>query len=154
MTPKELLAQIDPKNGPKYSPNLHAWLKKNFSTSTAPLVISKPDSFGARRVGIMRSTNWLSGAQLHNVLCNGTKSTVWAISFDHRNLFENDPDFWPAYIRDGRCAIDPEHGVPFDRDETRWKTHGNVRECQWCGHHVQVKLEWTETIHKSEWVAA
>jgi hypothetical protein len=29
---------------------------------------------------------------------------------------------------------------------------GDVRGCQWCGHHVQVELQWEEVVHKSEWV--
>lgn len=161
MIAKELLALIHPAINPKYSPNLHAWIKKQFGTSTAPIVMTKPDTTGMRRVGALREINWLSGANLNDVMCNGRKAKTWAIMLSHTGATLNiDDTFWHRYIRDGRCAIDPEHDVFFIGGETRWLAvpakgrQPERRECQWCGHHVQVKLEWTETVHKSEWVAA
>ncbi len=151
MIARDLLPQIDPRLGSKYSPNLHAWIRKNWKNSGLPLVVTTPRSGdGVRYIGVERADGWISGTRLTNVLCHRGASFIWA---NPLNGLEVDPDFWANYIRDGRCAIDPEHQIYFSWSETRWKTEGEVRECQWCGHHVQVRLDWTETVHKSAWVA-
>jgi hypothetical protein len=94
----------------------------------------------------------LIGCRMMGVLCNGAREAT-ANYIRERNLVEQ-PDFWQDYVRDGRCAIDTEHEEHFIDDTDRWVTTGDVRACQWCGHHVQVKLSWSETVRKSEWVPA
>jgi hypothetical protein len=91
----------------------------------------------------------LIGARLMNVLCYGTKaeSCCWV---NLRGLVEV-ADFWPRYVRDGRCAIDPEHKGHFVGDDTRWTKDGDTRECLWCGKAQQVLVRWTEAAERQEW---
>lgn len=160
MNAKDLLPLIHPAINPKFSPNLHAWIRKQWKNTEPPIVVTNPVD-GIRYVGIMFDDGWLHGSRINAVLCSGAKEKTWAIAPGHSMLANGiDHTFWDRYILDGRCAIDPEHQQVFIGDETRWlvvPAKGNQperRECQWCGHHVQVKLDWTETVHKSEWVAA
>lgn len=152
MRPQDLLPLIDPKINPKFSPNLHAWIKKRWSHLAINLVVTNPDEWGRRYIGHLDPENWLGCSKLNGVLCNGTKERTFAIP-NHLGI---DQTFFDRYVRDGRCAIDPEHKTFFINDQTRWKEIGSglTRECLWCGHHVQVKLDWTETVNKTEWVAA
>ena len=150
MKAKELLPLINPALGPKYSPNLHAWVRKiGKRHHSLPLVVAQPQALGIRYVGLLHEDGWLSGSRLMPVLCNGPKETIWALG-----PMQIDDTFWDRYILDGRCAIDPDHTMFFVGDESRWLVSGDVRACQWCGHHVQVELQWEEVVHKSEWVPA
>ena len=154
MTPNELLALIDPKISPKYSPNLHAWIKKRWGHLSINLVVTNPNEWGSRYIGHLDPENWLGASNLMGVLCNGAKEETFAIP----NHYGIDETFIDRYVRDGRCAIDTGHRTGFIGDESRWvvvPAHGDQparRECQWCRHHVQVNLGWTEVINKSEWV--
>ena len=156
MTPRDLLPLINPKLHPKYSPNLYKWIRKNWFTLVTeydqPIVVTnQPD----RYIGMFFEDGWMSGVQLNRVLVNGAKERRWALHPDHQSVKSGvDAPFWERYIQDGRCAIDPEHQVGFVGDDTRWKYDGKVRECQWCGHHVQVQLDWTEVVNHSDWVPA
>jgi hypothetical protein len=152
MTPRDLLPLINPKLHQKYSPNLYKWIRKNFSKDRQPIVVTnQPD----RYIGLLREDGYMSGARLNAVLAEGVLKTVWALHPDHHSRRAGvDETFWERYIQDGRCAIDPEHQVGFVGDDTRWKYDGKVRECQWCGHHVQVQLDWTEVVNHSDWVPA
>lgn len=147
----DLIPLVDPALSPKYSPNLHTWLKRNKNRYPNVDVAAHPAD-GSRRmyVGSMRSDGWLRGESLNKVLCSPGNGRI---HFSVPGL-KLAPDFWDRYIRDGRCAIDPAHEVSFIGIETRWQVSGSVRECLWCGSHVQVKLDWTETVEHSEWVAA
>ena len=152
MIARDLLPQIDPRLGSKYSPNLHGWIRKNWKNSGLSLVVTTPiNGDGVRYIGVEHADGRISRRPLTNELCHRGASFIWAIPL--KGLAVVDPDFWATYIRDGRCAIDPEHQIDFLDSEKRWKTEGDVRACQWCGSHVQVKLDWTETVHKSAWVA-
>jgi hypothetical protein len=162
MIARELLPLIDPRLGPKYSPNLHAWIRRNWKTTAHQIVATKPSGEFQKHlyIGILHDGRWISGSHLREVLGHGARAKTWALNSPN----EIDPTFWPRYIRDGRCAIDPDHTMHFIGDETRWKVTPakhlhrrrtpEMREFLWCGHHVQVNLEWTETVHKSEWVSA
>lgn len=153
MNAKDLHPLIHPAIHAKFSPNLHAWVKRQTSEGL-PLVATKPNErMGSIYVGQLDSDGWLIGSQLMGVLSKGAKEKIWAFH-PKPQRFEFDASFWQRYQLDGRCAIDPEHRLHFVGDETRWKTNGKIRECQWCGHHVQTKLEWSEIQHKSEWVPA
>jgi len=155
MNARELLPLINPKLGPKYSPNLHAWVRKNWKDSATKIVVTRPDNEGLRYIGLLHKDFWMSGTRLNAVLCNGAKEKTWALSPEHHSLKAGiDGTFWKRYMRDGRCAIDADHTMVFIGDETRWKTEEGTRECQWCGHHVQVLLDWTEVVHKTASVPA
>lgn len=138
---------VHPKNGAKYSPNLHKWLT------------AKSAGHRARTSRVYSSTNrglligrlddgYLIGTRLNDVLCNGAKAGSWAIGA--RGLVEV-ADFWPRYLAEGRCAIDPEHAVCFVGDDTRWTQEGDTRACLWCGKARQVLARWTEAVERQEW---
>ena len=155
MITTELLKQIDPKLNPKFSPNLHDWLKQIWFHKNCEVIVTHHTPNWGRYIGSLDENAWLFGSQLNSVLCNGQKEKVRAFSPNHHmNTSGIDHDFWATYIQDGRCAIDPEHTGFFVGDNTRWKIKNKTRECLWCGHHVQVKLDWTETVHKEQWVPA
>jgi hypothetical protein len=146
----ELLPLISPALGPKYSPNLHAWVRKiSKRHHSLPLAVTQPQALGIRYVGLLHEDGWLSGSRLMAVLCSGAKEDTCAL-----HPMQIDDTFWDRYILDGCCAIDPDHSMGFVSGDTRWKVAGDVRECQWCGHHVQVNLRWREVVNKSEWVPA
>ena len=154
MIARELLPLINPKLGPKYSPNLHAWVRRNWGDSGLNIAVTSGLGVGTY-IGVLHGDGWMSGTQLNAVLCNGAKEKVWALQPNHHGVRSGvDETFWARYVSDGRCAIDPDHQTYFVGHETRWKVTGGVRECLWCGHHVQVLLDWTEVVHKSAWVPA
>lgn len=145
------LALIAPKQGQKYSPNLHAWLK-HLAYSELMHVYKHAD--GTLYIGHVDGT-WFFGTRLVSVLCNGKKQSTFAYPNHAKNLTEV-TDFWPRYVRDGRCAIDPEHQEYFVDDNSRWLIEGDARHCQWCGNHSQVLLSWKEikVEQKTAWVPA
>jgi hypothetical protein len=149
----QLLPLISPKMHPRYSPNLHAWIRKQWQNTPRPIVVMNPTEYGPY-IGLLHEDGWMSGSRLNAVLCNGAKEQTWAIPPGHNGAKAGvDETFWERYIKDGRCAIDRDHQVAFIGVETRWKVYGSIRECQWCCNHTQVKKEWTETIERSSWVA-
>jgi hypothetical protein len=151
---RELLPLIGSGQHPRYSPNLHTWIHKNWLKAGERVVVTNDPGMN-RYIGLLHEDGWMSGTRLAAVLVNGAKETVWALQPNHHSVkLGVDETFWQRYIQDGRCAIDPGHLVYFVDEETRWKVTGGVRECLWCGHHVQVKLDWTETVNHSAWVPA
>jgi hypothetical protein len=139
---------VDPRNGAKYSPNLHRWLTMRSKKHRAWTSRVYCDESGTLWIGMLDLGD-LIGARLMNVLCYGTKaeSCCWV---NLRGLVEV-ADFWPRYVRDGRCAIDPEHKGHFVGDDTRWTKDGDTRECLWCGKAQQVLVRWTEAVERQEW---
>lgn len=144
------LALIAPKLDAKFSPNLHQWLKHR---PYSELQHVYKDAEGALWIGRVDDF-WFSGIRLGSVLCNGKKQGTYAYPNKGKDLTKV-TDFWPNYVRNGRCAIDPEHQAYFIDDASRWLTEGGVRHCQWCGNHTQVLLEWEEVKveEKAAWVA-
>lgn len=139
---------VDPRNGAKYSPNLHRWLALRSKKHHAWTSRVYRDETGMLWIGMLDLGD-LIGARLMNVLCYGTKaeSCCWV---NLRGLVEV-ADFWPRYIRDGRCAIDTEHRAYFVGDDTRWTQDGAARACLWCGKAQQVLVRWTETVEHQQW---
>ena len=150
------LNAIDPKKqGPKFSPNLFFWMRKNGKRLEEIKVYRGQN--GRLYIGQwFHEDGFLHGSQLNAVLCQGSREDVWAFPLVQLggNL-EIIPNFWTEYCRDGRCAIDREHAVHFYReDDTRWKysEDGKTRECQWCGKCVQRLEEYTYTEKRARWV--
>jgi hypothetical protein len=121
---------VDPCKGAKYSPNLHRWL-------TAPRYGSRVwtsrvyrDEEGELWIGFLDIGD-LIGTKLMRVLCFGAKAETFCW-MNLKGLVEV-PDFWPRYVRDGRCAIDTAHQMNFIGDDTRWTSNGGTRACLWCG---------------------
>lgn len=142
------VSAIHPRNGAKYSPNLHAWLTKrgkNHRTWTSRVFSDKD---GTLWIGMLDLGD-LVGARLMQVLCNGakTETACWVNLGPLREL----DGFWERYTAVGRCAIDPAHKMYFVGDDTRWQTAGNHRECLWCGAHVQRLRRWVESVERSAW---
>lgn len=139
---------VDPRNGAKYSPNLHRWLTMRNKKHHAWTSRVYRDEAGTLWIGMLDLGD-LIGARLLNVLCYGTKaeSCCWV---NLRGLVEV-ADFWPRYVAEGRCAIDPEHARHFVGDDTRWTQEGNTRACLWCGKAQQVLVRWTETVERQQW---
>ena len=139
---------VHPKNGAKYSPNLHRWLTSTKRTHRAWTSRVYRDVEGTLWIGRIDDGD-LIGARLYGVLCNGAKeeSSCWV---SLRGLVEV-ADFWPRYLAEGRCAIDPEHARYFVGDDTRWTQEGDTRACLWCGKARQVLARWTEAVERQEW---
>jgi hypothetical protein len=137
---------IHPRNGEKYSPNLHQWLVKSKYPQWA--IRAYRDADGCTWVGMMDNGD-LFGSRLMGVLCYGKKEDT-ACWVGIKGLAEV-PDFWINYERDGRCAIDTNHQTYYLNSANRWKTTGDHRECQWCGKFNQVLARWTETVECEEW---
>ena len=139
---------IDPRNGAKYSPNLHRWLTSLKRKHLAWTSRVYRDDSGTLWIGMLDLGD-LIGARLYGVLCNGAKedSACWV---NLRGLVEV-ADFWPRYLAEGRCAIDPEHAHRYEVDDTRWTQEGDTRACLWCGKARQVLRRWTETGEREQW---
>lgn len=131
------VAAIHPRNGAKYSPNLHAWLTLRSKKHRAETSRVFADKDGTLWIGFL-DDGYLIGSRLMSVLCEGKKAESFA--FGYLGKLDEVPDFWARYTAVGRCAIDPAHKMYFVGDDTRWRTAGDKRECLWCGNHAQVLL--------------
>ncbi len=139
---------IHPRNGSKYSPNLHAWLTLRERPCRARTSRVFTDKNGVHYIGYL-DDGYLIGSNLIGVLCNGRKEQAWAFGF--LGELTEIPDFWERYTAIGRCAIDPEHTMHFTDDKNRWKEGTIERECLWCGNHHQRLQHWVESVRKSAW---
>jgi len=139
---------ISPAMGSKYSPNLYDWLRMrgNRHIARAGHVYSGPDDI--LWLGVPEN-GYFTGSRLIEILCRGPQAHIacWVGLKDLQLV----GDFWPAYMRDGRCAVDPSHSMGFLGDDTRWATSGETRECVWCGKARQRLTRWTETIDRVGW---
>jgi hypothetical protein len=142
------VAAIHPGNGSKYSPNLYKWLTMRSKKHHAWTSLVYRDADGMLYIGMMDDGD-LIGARLMNVLCYGAKAESWCYT-KTLDMVEV-ADFWPRYMRDGRCAIDTEHKRYFVGDDTRWTQDGDTRACLWCGKAQQVMVRWTESVERHEW---
>ena len=154
-----VLASIHPSLNPSYSPNLHAWVKKNthiFGDGGTPDTVWKlragaPSDLPEGTLYIGHKDGGLfSGARLNMVLCYGAKQQRVAYVDVARHVTPVE-DFWQQYKILGRCAIDPEHKIYFLGD--RWSERGDARTCLWCGHQQRL-LRWNETVERTRWAAA
>ncbi len=142
------LERIVPQKHPRYSRNLYLWIRKNFCGANAwPLqnvrVYARRADKMRPYIGCMDDLSWFFGSQLMGVLSYGSKEQM--LAFDDKppqeESFILQENFWPEYIRKGRCAIDPKHDIAFKDEATRWKTSGDTRTCLWCGttQHLVIK---------------
>lgn len=148
---KQLLEQIAPSQGAKYSPNLHKWLRKRRFWGTENTRVYENCGPGYRPglyIGFKDNEGWFTGCRLMDVLCKGASAETGAYCGDG---FQEVPDFWGRYVANGRCAIDPEHTGWFLDDETRWQVDGDTRSCLWCGCHTQRLRRWTEQVERLQW---
>ncbi len=142
------IEKIHPSNGAKYSPNLYAWLtlrSKRHRVETSRVFSTKD---GLLYIGFL-DDGYLIGSRLVSVLCYGKKEKSWAFSYLGEVI--EVPDFWARYMDVGRCAIDLEHKMHFFGDDSRWRIHGDRRECLWCENHSQKLRQWVEIVERSAW---
>lgn len=132
-----ILKQISPANGDKFSPNLHKWLKKNFREHEFETKVFINNN-GMKFIGFFDEDGWFYGSNLIGVLCNGEKEKTWAYPPNHAKNHQEIKGFLDAYIKDGRCAIDPEHKEYF-RGNSRWSKYDNIKVCTWCGFQKETK---------------
>lgn len=147
---KELLIKFGPKRGDKYSPNLYRWLIKHLRhVSNIEVYAAK---YGELWIGTGPDGAWFHGVRMLSVLCNGGRAESMAYQLRQVGPMKLVDDFWDRYLRDGRCAIDRDHGMFFIGDEARWKVKGNRRECLWCGNCVQRRKVYTEKVKHTVWI--
>lgn len=144
------VADIHPRQGAKYSPNLYHWLTSRANRKSLSRIYRDQDNL--LWIGYPDGYGGLIGQRLIVVLCSGTKanSACWV----NLGPLTEVADFWPRYVRDGRCAIDPEHHIAFVGEDTRWSVDGDTRKCVWCGNATQVLRRWTETVDRQSWESA
>jgi len=143
------LAAIHPRNGAKYSPNLHRFLSMRRSEMYRRHGKVYKDPDGVLWLGVFDEP-YLLGARLMTVLCNGAKAKVFA-HHAPAGLVEV-PDFWQTYMEVGRCAIDPAHEMFFAGDESRWSVDGDTRMCLWCGSCRQHREQYVVKLSRERWV--
>ena len=137
---------VSPEAGPQFSPNLYAWLRKNFKKrSEGPEVFRS--EHGALYVGYMFDGDFI-GAALSGILYQGARTGLFSYSGEK---FTRIASFWPKYKKLGRCYLDPKHQDYYL--DKRWKEGPRRRTCLWCGH-VQKKVSVREVVVKTRWVAA
>lgn len=142
------VSKINPEAGDKFSPRLHAYLKKAGPQTRIMQVYRDLDK--GLWIGFFDEGCFI-GARLSLVLCEGGKTKRGAFTGGWtKDLFEVQ-DFWENYMKVGRCAIDPEHETSF-LDETRWKVDGKTRHCLWCGNATQHLESYEVRETKTRWV--
>lgn len=139
------ISAVSPKAGPQFSPNLHAWLKKNFGKKR----MGEPKVFraspGELYVGYFFDGDFI-GSKLNVILCEGARAKVFTYV---RTKLRPVPSFWPKYLKVGRCHIDPKHTRHFK--DTRWKEGRLRRTCLWCDL-VQKKVTKKRVVTETIWV--
>lgn len=141
----EEIESINPSLGEKFSPNLHAFLKRQPKIELPHDVYREPD--GALWIGYKYDGDFI-GARLNYVLCAGAKSDVGCFTTLSLSAV---PDFWSEYKAVGRCAIDRTHSVYYLNADSRYTESGDDRTCNWCGLR-QAKRITREVIDHVSWV--
>ena len=148
----KLFDDIKPSKGKKYSQNIYRWLNKHWSNRD-----NFPEAWEVGRhiwIGTKETDNRFSGRTLMTILCHGSSAEKfcnlgegwWK---DAKNITK---EFWEAYKKDGRCAIDKDHKEYFIGDDTRWETKGKKRKCLWCGKVDQKLVTKIRKIEDKSWV--
>lgn len=159
------LKQLSPTFSASLSPNLYRWMRAKAHFYKGGGVLEtvyrvKPDTqlaqdYGAGTLmigypGDAGLDQGFVGIRLMAVLCQGVK----AGSFYYVGMtpmLEEVDGFWDAYLKIGRCAIDPTHQEHFQGD--RFHVHADARDCLWCGHQ-QRKVVTSRVVHDTTWVSA
>lgn len=158
MERREILPQIKATSRhERYSENLMKWLRKQkeapffAAISTSDGVVYDPAKTQASRIFIGRhridEEGFLFGSRLSNILCTGAKTETFA--FVPSMKFVVIPGWWEGYISLGKCFIDPEHTLYYDRERWEKSGDGKTRECVWCGNHEQYLH--TEMVPRQSW---
>lgn len=144
MKPNNLdLATIHPRNGAKFSPNLHDYLVAQSRKLTGRYAHVYRDLLNVLWLGY-KDDDCFVGTRLTRVLCYGRKAETFAY-LDIGPLTEVE-NFWADYQSNGRCAIDTDHTMYFLNDDSRWATNDSERSCLWCGKVHQRQETMTENV--------
>ncbi|OPZ34092.1 MAG: hypothetical protein BWY99_02664 [Synergistetes bacterium ADurb.BinA166] len=120
------LKSISPKTAARFSPNLHAWIRKH-SGLDVPGVFRHA---GVLYVGRITGGSNFIGSSLQRILGYGARAAPYmygASPVDFRPI----KSFWKKYVELGRCHIDPDHRTSYVDD--RWEATTRRRKCIWCG---------------------
>jgi hypothetical protein len=158
------LKQLVPARSASFSPNLYRWMKTMAHFYGGGGVLQtvyrvKPDTqlaqeYGAGTLmigypGDAGDDQGFVGVRLMAVLCQGVKADSFYY-LGMTSMLEEVEGFWDAYLKIGRCAIDPAHQEHFQAD--RFHEHADGRECLWCGHQ-QRKVVTPRVVHDTAWVS-
>lgn len=140
---------IRPELGAKYSPNLYAWLIA-LRRQTGPMITilhAWEDRAGEIQLAIATPSGKPVPAMvsLRGILANGSSEPTVRSTSRARSA-KLITDFWPRYVRDGRCAIDPTHASAPEASG-QWTHQGGERVCLWCG---AKGLDLTKLIEQSK----
>lgn len=139
----------------KYSLNLFKFLKKhepnyweicfsrwNCITGVHDVEYSESSTIAPNLyIGFLdEDDGYFMGARLTEIIRNGARTKMWA--HPPSKAFTHVPDFWARYVELGKCAIDPEHKLYFDKE--RYTQNGTLRSCDWCG-----RIERSRTVEKT-----
>ncbi len=151
-TPIVKPSDISPTKGDKFSPRLYNYLRHRRMQVDPDMRKVYRGKNGVLYIGFVSNDYWFTGSRLISVLC-GVHSAGRIASYPKAaqvwNLKEV-KNFWPRYLKVGRCAIDPKHERSFIGDAGRYTRKGNKRTCQWCGQVQQMKIE-REVIKHERW---
>lgn len=124
---------------PKHSPNINAFLRTPRNKHCTQIFLRRQDDAGAPvtrwrahdiYVGLDDSP-YIIGARLSRILIREMKT--YAFPMPRGGVIEITDQFWREYERDGRCAFDRAHSVPFTDSGNRYTVVGTSRRCNWCG---------------------
>lgn len=153
------VTDIHPRHGEKFSPNFHSWLRvhphytrvfrvkkiidHSWNWTDADLLVGMLDKDDS-------GLQWFVGARLNEILTNGSAASAGAYALGSRVEFNDvTKEFWPEYLRVGRCAVDPDHQENFRKAESRYSTESGIRTCSWCGMRHQVIPHSVVTSHSA-----
>lgn len=167
MTAHELLPLIKAKGrSDRYSENMMKWVKRwgrDRPTSELNAVFLHWNNIDGSHVDMVEGTTqahqilignisgegWFSGARLSCILGQGTRAEIYAFgrNFDKTVL----PNWFEGYISGGKCFIDPEHRLYYDKERWQVSEDGKIRHCLWCGEVTQHKRVKRRVIKDTYW---
>ncbi len=149
---REQVRQIDPAVHEKFSPNLHAWVKRWFKKSSEqePIDAFRTASDGFEYVGYLFDGDVIGSCVRDILHRDHGKAEIYSCAF----RLERYPDFWPRYLKVGRCALDPDHRQSFLNAKGRYLLEGeDARVCTWCGYRQRRETIVVQKTYK-RWVEA
>jgi len=151
MTDKEIIQQLI-KHRPsgradKYSLNLHRWLynKNNSGAIIITEAFRLKENPTDTHLGYETWTTFMSNVL--DIISVGWRAKSYF--YNDGIAFEQIPNFWQNYHKDGKCYLDPEHKLYPDNE--RWEMiDDDHRRCRWCGR--EEKLErYEEVVQRQRW---
>lgn len=170
MIAKELLPLIKAKGkGDRFSENLVKWVKRWDKTrGNRPLSVTflhwsnidgshveyLPGTTQPNHILIGDGDNeeWFYGCKLSQIIGGGRGSSD-VFAYPPKMTKTPLPDWFQGYIKGGKCFIDPEHRLYYDKERWQVSEDGNTRNCLWCGEVAQQKIIKERTVYDISWGA-